>query len=474
MTNVVVIGAGITGLAAALDLVDDFNVVVLEADDRVGGKIMTTEFAGLPVDCAADAFLARVPEGRQMCERLGLVTQLVSPATSSAFVWVDEHLRRLPEGLVLGVPTDTEKLRAANIVSELALSAIEEDLDRTQWCDRVNGPDPLGADDISVGELIRGRLNDEIHEKLVSPLLSGVNAGNADQLSLAAGAAQLAAAARQHPSLIKALLAQKEKAVANDGPVFYGLPTGTETLITAMATAVLSAGGSVQTNTKARSLRKTTDGWNIQCEQFGEEITIATDFIVLATPSFATAELLAPYVPSVATQIGDIAYASVAMITLAIEKRHIDHPLDGSGFLVSTTSALPTLTACSWASSKWSHLKCHSQNDELAILRVSAGKFGDEHALALSDEDLLGALAVDLERTIGLHGPFAETRITRWRNGLPQFTPGHLGRVHHWRETLSAELPSLFLAGAAYDGLGLPACLRQGANVAFALRETAR
>lgn len=466
MPTVVVIGAGITGLAAALDLAGDFNVVVLDADSRIGGKVMTSEFAGLPVDCAADAFLARVPEGQDLCRRLGLFEQLVSPATSSAFIWVDEHLRRLPEGLVLGVPTDAAALRAANIVSEQSLQAIENDLARTEWCDRLNGPDPLGADDISVGELIRGRLNDEIHEKLVSPLLSGVNAGNADQLSLAAGAAQLATAARQHPSLITALLAQKEKAPPTNQPVFYGLPTGTETLIQKMAEHIALAGGEIHTNTTVRSLSRQSNGWIVQSEQNGERRDYDADFVVLAAPAFVAADLLDTFVPDVAAEMARLDYASVAMVTLAIEKRSLDHPLDGSGFLVAMTSALPTLTACSWASTKWAHL----QNDDVAILRVSAGKFGDDHALALTDDELLSALHTDLERTIGLHGSFRESRITRWRNGLPQFTPGHLGRVEGWRQQLAVEVPNLFVAGAAYDGLGLPACLRQGSNAAASLR----
>jgi oxygen-dependent protoporphyrinogen oxidase len=188
--------------------------------------------------------------------------------------------------------------------------------------------------------------------------------------------------------------------------------------------------------------------------------------VVLAAPAFVAADLLDTFVPDVAAEMARLDYASVAMVTLAIEKRSLDHPLDGSGFLVAMTSALPTLTACSWASTKWAHL----QNDDVAILRVSAGKFGDDHALALTDDELLSALHTDLERTIGLHGSFRESRITRWRNGLPQFTPGHLGRVEGWRQQLAVEVPNLFVAGAAYDGLGLPACLRQGSNAAASLR----
>jgi oxygen-dependent protoporphyrinogen oxidase len=463
--RVVVVGAGITGLTAAFTLATkrpDLEVVVLEASERVGGKILTTPFAGRPVDCGADAFLARVPEAIELCRELGLDTILTSPSQKSAYVWVNGGLNRLPTGLVLGVPTDLDALAASGIVSPEGIARAAQDLTRTEWIDRANGADPNGADDQSVGELIRARLGDEVHEKLVSPLLSGVNAGDADHLSLAAGAAQIAVAARTSPSLITALRAQSAAAQTNpDAPVFHGIPVGTQTLTDLILARLTQANVPVHLSCPVSSISRDGAAWNLSTP-IG---VIAADEIILATPAHPTARLLESIAPEPATDLASLDYASAAMVTLAVSKKSLGVPLDASGFLVAQTDPLPTLTACSWASAKWAHL----DDPEVAFLRVSAGKFGDTHALELDDPSLVEALGVDLETTMGINAPPLASRVTRWIDGLPQYQPGHPARVAAWRAGVSAEAPGIHLAGAAYDGLGLPACIRQGRQAAAAI-----
>jgi len=456
--RVVVIGAGITGLTAAFTLMNerpDLDVVVVEADSRVGGKILTSPFAGRPVDCGADAFLARVPEGYDLCVELGIERALTSPASKSALVWVDGSLRRLPTGLILGVPTDLEALTASGIVSSAGIARAAEDLTRTDWIDSANGSDPQGADDLSVGQLIRGRLGDEVHEKLVSPLLSGVNAGDADYLSLSAGALQLATAARRNPSLITALREQAAAASTNpDTPVFHGIPIGTQTLTDLLLSRLVAGNVSVHLSCPALSLDRTSEGWRVSTP-IGP---LDAAEVIITLPAPQTAALLGPLVPAASGGLGELEYASVAMVTLALPHSSFTQPLDASGFLVAQTNPLPTLTACSWASAKWAHL----DDPEVAILRVSAGKHGDTHALELSDDELVAAIAIDLGVTMGVSGAPITSRVSRWNDGLPQFTPGHMGRVATWRAATASEAPGLHLAGAAYDGLGLPACIRQG------------
>ena len=463
--RVVVVGAGITGLTAAFTLATkrpDLEVVVLEASDRVGGKILTTPFAGRPVDCGADAFLARVPEAIELCRELGLDTILTSPSQKSAYVWVNGGLNRLPTGLVLGVPTDLDALAASGIVSPEGIARATQDLSRTEWIDRANGADPNGADDQSVGELIRARLGDEVHEKLVSPLLSGVNAGDADHLSLAAGAAQIAVAARTSPSLITALRAQSAAAQTNpDAPVFHGIPVGTQTLTDLILARLTQANVPVHLSCPVSSIARDGAAWNI-ATPLG---VIVADEIILATPAPPTARLLESIAPEPSGDLASLGYASAAMVTLAISKKSLGVPLDASGFLVAQTDPLPTLTACSWASAKWSHL----DDPEVAILRVSAGKFGDTRALELDDPSLVEALSVDLEATMGIDAAPITWRVTRWIDALPQYQPGHPARVAAWRAGVSAEAPGVHLAGAAYDGLGLPACIRQGRQAASAI-----
>ncbi len=463
--RVVVVGAGITGLTAAFTLATnrpDTDVVVVEASERVGGKILTTPFAGRPVDCGADAFLARVPEALELCRELGLQTILTSPAQKSAYVWVNGGLHHLPSGLVLGVPTDLDALAASGIVSDDGLARASQDLTRTEWIDSANGVDPDGADDQSVGDLIRTRLGDEVHEKLVSPLLSGVNAGDADYLSLAAGAAQIAVAARTSPSLITALRAQSTAAQINpETPVFHGIPVGTQTLTDLMLARLTQADVPVHLSCPVASITRGEKTWTLSTP-LGP---ITAEEIILATPAHPTARLLETIAPEPARDLASLEYASAAMVTLAISKKSLGVPLDASGFLVAQTDPLPTLTACSWASAKWAHL----DDPEVAILRVSAGKHGDTHALDLDDAALVAALSIDLETTMGINAPPLASRVTRWIDALPQYRPGHPARVASWRSGVAAEAPGIHIAGAAYDGLGLPACIRQGRQAAAAI-----
>ncbi|MBU3701202.1 MAG: protoporphyrinogen oxidase, partial [Acidimicrobiia bacterium] len=192
---------------------------------------------------------------------------------------------------------------------------------------------------------------------------------------------------------------------------------------------------------------------------------IDADEIIVAVPARPAARLLAPIVDDVATSLADLEYASVAMVTVAVRRTDVTVPLDASGFLVAATDPLPTLTACSWASSKWAHLA----DPEIAVLRVSAGRYGDTHALDLDDDELVRAIGVDLGTTMGLSSDPVASRVTRWIDGLPQFRPGHPSRVAGWRAALADAAPGLHLAGAACDGLGLPACVRQGRVAAAAV-----
>ena len=302
---------------------------------------------------------------------------MVTPAERTAYLYARGELRRFPEGGVLGVPTDLDALAASEVISPEGVERAALDL--------TMGPDPerdtTGADggDESVGSLVRRRLGDEVYEVLVGPLLSGVNAGNADELSVAAGAPQFAAAMRDHGSLIAGARAQRAAAAAGpgaDAPVFYGLDGGMGSLVDALVAEITTLGGHILPATALRSVRPTApDGSRLEitvADQAPQEV----DAVVLATPLPVTAQLLEPLLPEVARDMAAVEYASAVMVTLAVPRDQIDHLLDASGFLVPHREGL-LLTACSWASVKWAHL---SRPDSV-LLRASAGRHGDERAL---------------------------------------------------------------------------------------------
>ena len=462
--TVVVIGAGITGLAAAHRLHADhpgLNVVVLEASARVGGLIQTEPFDNVALDCAADAFLARVPEAVALCAELGIADQLVHPATGSALVLADGQLRRLPAGLVLGVPTDLDALAASGIVSPAGVARAAADLNRVPSdLDLPVGSATNGSADQSVGSLVRHRLGDEVFDKLVAPLLGGVNAGDADQLSLAAGAPQLAEVAGA-PSLIAALR-QRAPAPGTAAPVFAGLPTGTGSLADALVAAMPS--GTVRTGTTVTAVTALAGGGFTNDVDGDDSGSIQADAVIMALPAHRAATLVSALpggLDHVADGLATLQWASVAMVALGIDTDHLHHPLDASGYLVPVAERR-TVTAASFASSKWAHLARPGR----ALLRVSAGHAGDDSALAMTDAELVAAIEADLADHLGLDAPAATARVTRWERALPQYRPGHLERARSWQHDVWSTHPGLWLTGASFEGLGIPACVRQATAAA--------
>jgi oxygen-dependent protoporphyrinogen oxidase len=472
--RVVVVGAGIAGLTCAYRLSrlpattgSALEVMLYEASDRTGGKVRTSEIAGIPVDEGIDGFLARVPAAVGLCRELGLGERLTSPAGGGAFVYCYGALHRFPEGLVLGVPTDLDALAAWGVISSAGVERARQDLTAP-----ADGPPP-GTDE-SVGALVRRRLGDEVFETLVAPLLSGVNAGDADRLSVAGGAAQFAAARADGPSLIEGLRRQRAAAaaaVAASGgpppPVFHGLVGGTQSLTDAL-TAALPA-GSVHTGVAVTALRPEGDGVALDVDGRTEH----ADAVVLAVPSFAAAPLVRPFDAALADDLASLEWASVALVTFAVRRSAIDHPLDGSGFLVAEAEGL-LMTACSFGSSKWAHWTAPAVagDDDVVILRVSAGRHHDPRAAELDDDKLVAQLQGELGATIGLHDDPLAVRVTRWDRALPQYRPGHLDRARAWKTRAAAH--GVYLTGASYLGLGLPACVTDAEATAAAVAERLR
>ncbi|MEY2403870.1 MAG: protoporphyrinogen/coproporphyrinogen oxidase [Acidimicrobiaceae bacterium] len=434
MKRFAVVGGGITGLAAAYEFrlqAPDAEIVVLEATDRLGGKVATTTFAGRAIDEGADAFLARVPWGLDLCRELGIDTELVSPAQQSAYVWFDGALRRLPAGLVLGVPTDFDALAASGIVRERV------DV-------RPSAAVLAPGEDLSVGTLVRAQLGDAVFERLVDPLLGGINAGDADRLSIRAGAPQLAAAAERDRDLVEALRAQPPPA---SGPVFYAPVGGMGAIVDALVASLTASDVELRRDTPVDDLR-----------------ALAADGVVVAVPAYHAAELVRPSAAKAAALLDRIAYASVALVTLVYPTSSVTRPLDASGFLVPRTEGL-LMTASSWSSSKWAHLA----DESTTVVRVSTGRFGDDRASKLDDDALVRALVDEVAATTEIAGAPIDVMVRRWPQSFPQYEPGHLDRVAELERELAGALPHVVLAGAALRGIGVPACIRQGREAATEL-----
>ncbi|QDN81077.1 protoporphyrinogen oxidase [Streptomyces sp. S1A1-7] len=441
--QVVVIGGGIAGLAAAHRLLDrGARVTVLEASDRVGGKLLPGEIAGARVDLGAESMLARRPEAVALAREVGLADRLQPPATATASLWTRGALRPMPKGHVMGVPGTAAAL--SGVLSDEGLARIERDaeLPRTEV-----------GDDVAVGEYVAARLGREVVDRLVEPLLGGVYAGDAYRISMRLAVPQLFAALRTHVSLTEAVREIQAKAAAaqQTGPVFMGIEGGVGQLPLAVARSVRERGGEILTGATVTELRRAGDGgWRVVA---GGRVLHA-DGVVVAVPAGPAAALLRAEAPAAATELTGVEYASMALVTLAYRRADITLP-EGSGFLVPPVDG-HTIKASTFASRKWGWIA--EENPDLLVLRTSVGRYGETEVLGRDDADLVDVSRHDLREATGLAAEPVATRVTRWDDGLPQYPVGHHTRVARVREHV-AELPGLAVCGAAYDGVGIPACV---------------
>ncbi|WP_031075324.1 protoporphyrinogen oxidase [Streptomyces sp. NRRL S-118] len=449
--HVVVIGGGIAGLAAAHRLATaGRRVTLLEATGRLGGKLHAGEIAGAPVDLGAESVLARRPEAVDLARAVGLGDRLQPPATTTASVWTRDALRPMPKGHVMGVPGDAAALSGLLSAEGLARIAHERDLPPAR-------PEALG-EDVAVGAYVAERLGREVVDRLVEPLLGGVYAGDAYRISMRAAVPKLFEAARAHGTLTEAVRAVQRATPGQTGPAFMGIEGGIGTLPGAVAGAVTAHGGEILTDTPVQELTRGPAGWHVRT---GRRV-IEADAVVLATPAWSAAALLSAASPAAAAELAAVEYASMALVTLAFRRTDTAGLPAGSGFLVPPVDGR-TIKASTFSSQKWRWTD--ESAGDLVLLRTSVGRYGEEEHLERDDADLVSVSLRDLAAATGLTARPVASAVTRWIGGLPQYPVGHLARVARIRDAVAA-LPALRVCGAAYDGVGIPACVASARRAA--------
>jgi protoporphyrinogen/coproporphyrinogen III oxidase len=452
--HVAIVGGGIAGLAAAYFLRDaPVRVTVLESAPRIGGKLAVSEIAGIPVDEGAEAMLARRPEGTGLVDAVGLAGQLVNPGTTAAAIWTRGALRPLPAGQLMGVPGDLAALARSGVLSPPGLARAA--LDLVLPTSRPDG-------DVAVARQVGARLGREVVDRLVEPLLGGVYAGRADELSFEATLPGLAAAARNHRTLTGAARSVLSGAkAAEQRPVFTTLAGGLGTLPPAVAEA---SGATIRTGVTVRELRRTPGGWQLTVGSADKPELVRADAVVVAVPARPASRLLRAEVPAAGAALGEIEYASMAIVTLAFPRAAFPQPLRGSGYLVPPADGR-AVKAVTFSTVKWPHLTDPTgplapagDGADCAAVRCSIGRIGEEQVLQRPDEDLARLARAELGEAVGVSGPPIAARVTRWGGALPQYTVGHEARAARIRAAVAGQ-PGLAVCGAAYDGLGIPACI---------------
>jgi oxygen-dependent protoporphyrinogen oxidase len=446
--HVVIVGGGITGLAAAFFLRDEpVRVTVLEGSPKLGGKLSASEVAGVAMDEGAEALLARRPEGVDLITATGADGDLVPAGTTSSAIWSRGAMRSLPRRQFMGVPADIDELAATGVVSADGIARARQEVVAPR-----NG-------DISVTEYVGGALGAEVVDRLVDPLLGGVYAGRSADLSFEATLAPLAAAARKHPVLTEAATAlvppRPASPAEKPAPVFVTLTPGLGSLPAAVAK---SSGADIRTGAMVRALVRAPGGWRLTIGSAADPEYLEADAVILACPAVPAARLLVPTTPAASAALSEIPYASMAIITLAY--RAADFPATGrSGYLVPAVDG-KAVKAATFSTVKWPHLAqaARDAGSGVHIVRCSIGRVGEVALLQRDDPDLVDLAAAELADATGLAGRPVESRVTRWGGGLPQYNVGHLDRVARIRAAVGAE-PGLAVAGAAYDGVGVPACV---------------
>ncbi|MEO6999834.1 MAG: protoporphyrinogen oxidase [Terracoccus sp.] len=449
--KVAVVGAGISGLAAAWQLVTDparpdgLSVTVIEGSETPGGKLRLDTVAGVPIDVGAESMLARRPEALALVRELSLDHLIRHPAPVSASIVSGGRRWPLPRGTLMGVPSDIEALRGL---------LTDDEVDRVA----VEVISPIGAD-VAVGAFVDARLGRAVTDKLVEPLLAGVYAGHSRAISLEVAVPAMFAAAREGRSILE-LAGQIAAAASNATPVFATLENGLGTLPALLADALRLRGVRLLTGTTARALRSDRGGaWVLTTGPTIDAVDEVFDAVVLATPAAPTARLLADVAPAAAASLATVDYASMAIVTIALAGP-APELLEGSGFLVPPTEPL-TIKAATFSSVKWPWLA--RAHPDTTFLRASVGRFGEVSTLQRPDADLIAIALHDLATVLGRPlPPPVDTLVQRWGGGLPQYAVGHRVRV----EPARAPAPGVAVCGAAYDGVGIPACIGSGRSAA--------
>ncbi|MDO5740092.1 MAG: protoporphyrinogen oxidase [Ornithinimicrobium sp.] len=453
-----VVGAGISGLAAAEELLrlqPSAQVTILESTDRVGGKIRGATVAGRSVDVGAEAFLVRRPEALDLIERAGLSDQLVHPTAASAQVWSRGHLHPLPRRTFMGVPAETASL--------LGLLT-QEEVDRV----RAETTPTLEAADTSVAELVTQRLGPAVTQRLVEPLLGGVYAGHAELLSARACLPRLLAVAQRGGSLLEAVAAMlppptdTAHASAPD-PVFATVRGGLHQLPGTLAQRLVAQGVTIVTDTTVREVHLLpAGGYELVTGPRPSPTTYRADQLVLAVPAAPAARLLAHITPEASRLLGTVETASMGVVTLALPSADLGH-IPGSGFLVPPVEGR-TVKAATFSANKWDWVRetglgAGPDGTDLTYLRASVGRHREESTLQVSDDDLVAACLTDLGAAMGRRLPSpVDVHVHRWGGALPQYAVGHVDLVASVRAAVDA-VPGLGVCGAVFEGVGIPACI---------------
>jgi oxygen-dependent protoporphyrinogen oxidase len=513
--RVAVIGGGMAGLGAARALEDarlaagDVDWVLFEEEPRFGGKVQTVRRDGFVVEGGPDSAIIEKPWPIQMARRLEIGDRLLDSNEDirKSFVYARGRLHELPEGIILMVPTRIVPFAVSGLISWPGKVRMGLDLVLPRGGVAVgagtgggaSGAPPVATPDESLADFVRRRLGREALERIAEPIVAGIHAGDPEQMSVQATFPMFLQMEREHRSLIVAMLkrrkARARAAVSGAGPgrgttaeggpgarsagasasgeaagsrrpmsYFYSFRTGLADLSDAMVASLpaerLRGGAAVRSIARAGAGSGHYAGDGRYALDLADGRRELVDAVVLATPAWASGELLRPVAPLAAADLASIPYVTTATVSLAFRRDQVTHPLRGFGYVVPRAEGRGVM-ATTWSSSKFRH----RAPEDHVLVRSFVGRAGLEASAELDDRELTALVRRELRDVMGIAAEPEFVAIFRWPKGMPQYRVGHADLVTRIEEAVVA-VPGVELAGGAYHGIGIGDCLREGAAAA--------
>ncbi|MCA1059593.1 protoporphyrinogen oxidase [Rossellomorea aquimaris] len=446
--KVVVIGGGITGLTTAYYLQQEIRekklpieVKLVEATHRLGGKVQTFKKDGYVIEKGPDSCLSSKSEVSRLAGKLGMEEALVRNRKGTSFVIAGGELYPIPGGSIVGIPTQIAPFITTSLfsLSGKMRAAADFILPRSQE-----------REDQSLGRFFRRRMGDEVVDHLIEPLLTGIFAGDIDQLSLMSTFPQLYELEQKHRSLIAGIKKSGQDPDTKEGN-FITFTGGLQSLIDAMEERLDP--NTVHKGMKVTNIEKEAD--NDYTITFTNGEKLEADCVIVTTPHHVLQSMFPSY--PFLSFLKDMPATSVATVAMGFSQQAVKKDIAGTEFLVSRNSDY-SLTAGTWTHKKWPHTAPEGK----ALLRCYLGKSGDETIVDLSDDHIEQIVLDDLSKIMDIEGQPDFTIVTRYKNSMPQYTVGHLERIQDMHHDAEARLPGIFIAGSSYDGLSIPDCIGQG------------
>ncbi|HZB45121.1 MAG TPA: protoporphyrinogen oxidase [Pyrinomonadaceae bacterium] len=483
--RVVVIGGGVSGLAAAHRLAelnareasargDDFSrveVLLLEASGRLGGTVRTERRGGFLLEGGPDSFISEKPAALELARRVGLAERLIGTNDEHrrSFVARGGRLLPTPEGFQLLAPSRLRPFVTSGIFTwrGKARMALDLLLPRRAAAHDLEGD----VEDESLAAFVRRRFGQEALERMAQPMVGGIYTADPEHLSLRATMPRFIEMERRHRSLILAMWKAARRARAEGRApetgtsgarygLFLSFDEGMQVLTDTLAARLEGAGGvAVRLNTRAEAVVRPHDSNEWLIETAGGE-RLRADGVCVALPAYAAARLLRGVDGALAEELGAIPYASTATVNLAYRREQIPHPLDGFGFVVPFVERRAAL-ACTFSSVKFAG----RAPEGFALLRAFVGGALQPETFDLDEASMVAAVRRDLRDLVGVAAPPVFAHVEKWPRSMAQYTIGHIRRVSRINARLPTA-PALALAGNAYDGAGVPDCVRSGETAA--------